>query len=543
LTRTGRAFGPAVVAALALAGALASGAARAAGLPTGYLVWSRGTPDDPASRTIHRMTLPGRDDVKALTAGEDIQPQISPDGRWVAYAKAKFPGGSDYHDPRLWKLFVVSIHGAGQGRREIKIDDDGAWPSWSSTGALFYNQADGTHTRLVRVTLDDRGQVTARAVVLASRELFGGFTEVNEVAIAPDESWFVARTRGNTSQNGVGAFTIAPPGYLPLARAGEIGCIPRMAPSGRFAVIAGASEGIRWGHGPQIPDRKQDQLLIPPLTPGHKAYHPGIASDERWVLSSQGTDADHNSGRYDLHIHALDPAAMVASDDQPLTSADFNGWPHLWVGPPGPPPPPRPEVAAFYASSYTVGPGEPVTLTWSTFGADQVTLDGAAVAPEGSQEIAAPQPLHRLDARSSLVSDIDARTVSITVNATPQPVAIELFAADPPRLQKGQSTVLSWLVKNATTLDLDGARALPAESREVTPLMTTTYLLSARGSGGPVQARVTVTVEAQQTGLLPDRGGFRCALGGGQRPPAAASGIGALAAALALRRRSRRRRT
>ena len=69
----------------------------------------------------------------------------------MAYAKAKFPGGSDYHDPKLWKVYLVSIHGAGEGRREIKIDDDGAWPSWSQSGALHYNQADGTHTRLMRV--------------------------------------------------------------------------------------------------------------------------------------------------------------------------------------------------------------------------------------------------------------------------------------------------------------------------------------------------------------------------------------------------------
>jgi hypothetical protein len=525
--------------ALALA-AVAPRPAGAAGLPTGYLVWSRGTPDDPGSRTIHRLTLPGRSGELALTAGEDIQPQISPDGKWVAYAKAKFPGGSDYHDPRLWKVYIVSIHGAGQGRREIKIDDDGAWPSWSSSGALFYNQADGTHSRLVRATIDDRGRVTAKTTVLATRDLFGGFAEVNEAAIAPDESWFVARTRGNSSQNGVGAFTITPAGHLPLARAGEIGCIPRMAPSGRFAVIAGATEGIRWGHGPQVPGRKEDQLLIPPLSPAHKAYHPGISSDERWLLSAQGTDIDHNSGRYDLHIHALDPDTMVASDDQTLTTTDFNGWPHLWVGEPGPPPAPRPEVSEFYASSYTVAPGEPVTLTWTTFGADQVALDGAMVAAEGMQVVAAPQAMHTLVARSAQVTDSDSRTLAITVNATPQPVAIERFAAASVRIQKGQSTTLSWQVRNATTLDLDGVRAMPAESREVSPLATTSYLLTARGMGGPVAAMVTVTVEAQATGLLPDRGGFNCALGSGGRLPAA--GLVAVLLATLLRISARRRR-
>src|SRR5206468_1995163 len=107
-------------------------------LPRGYLVWSHGTADDPESRKIHRLTLPEKGDLRALTAGEDVEPQISPDGRWVAYAKAKFPGGTDYHNPALWRVYLVSIHGAGEGRKENKIDDDGAWPSWSKSGALFY---------------------------------------------------------------------------------------------------------------------------------------------------------------------------------------------------------------------------------------------------------------------------------------------------------------------------------------------------------------------------------------------------------------------
>jgi hypothetical protein len=435
----------------------------------------------------------------------------------------------------------VSIHGVGQGRRELKIDDDGAWPSWSRSGALYYNQADGTHSRLVRVELDDRGRVTRRQTVLSTRELFGAFAEVNEAAIAPDETWFAARTRGNSNQNGVSAFTVSPPAQVPLARAGEIGCIPRMAPSGRFGLIAGATAGIRWGHGPQVPARKEDQLLIPPRSPAHNAYHPGVSSDERWVLLAQGTEADHNGGRYDLYIHPLDATAMTVGDEQALTSDGFNGWPHLWVGQPGPPPPPRPEVGAFYPSSYTVAPGEPVTLTWTTFGADQVLLDGMAVEAEGSKQLPQPNAMHTLAATSSVVSDSDMRTVTITVNATPQPVVIDQLVAQRPRIEKGQSTTLSWQVRNATTLDLDGQRAAPVDSREVSPLATTTYVLSARGAGGPVTAMVTVTVEAQQTGLLPDRGGFQCRLGPGATPPAALLlALAAAAARIWSRRRQRR---
>jgi hypothetical protein len=523
---------------LALVAAAAPTTARAA-LPEGYLVWTAGTPGDPASRKIRRLTLPAKGEPLVLTAGEDVEPQISPDGKWVAYAKAKFPGGSDYHDFKLWKPYVVSIHGAGDGRRELKLDDDGAWPTWSGSGALYYNQADGTHSRLVRVELDAHGLVTKRTVVLSTRERFGGYGEVNEAAIAPDETWFAARTRGNETQNGVSAFNLDGSASVLLARAGDIGCMPRVAPGGAFALIAGAGAGIRWGHGPRVPERKQDQLLIPARSPDHLAYHPGIASDGRWVLAAQGTDPDHNSGRYDLSIYALDPATMAVSDEQPLTDAGFNGWPHLWVGAPSVPPPPDPVIGDFYPSSYTVAPNEAVTITWSTFGADDVQLDGAAVAPEGTMQLMPTASAdHTLVARSLRLGSSQTRSFTLTVNDPAQPVSVALFAADPERVEKGRSITLRWQVRNATTLDLGGQRVAPQDTREVTPLETTTYVLTARGLNGPVEAKVTVIVEAQQSGLLPDRGGFTCAMGG----RAGAGPAGVMLVLMMLRTATKRRR-
>jgi hypothetical protein len=487
--------------------------ARAGDLPVGYLVWTKGVPDDPASRKIARATLPGMTAPLALTSGEDIEPRISPDGQWVAYAKAKFPGGSDYHDFKLWRPYIVSIHGAGEGRKEIKIDDDGAWPSWGAGGALFYNQADGTHSRVVRVELDALGRVARKQIWLTTKDVFAEFGELNECFVSPDERWFAGRTRGNVNQNGVSAFTPSPPQSILLARAGSIGCMPFVAPGGTFGIIAGAGAGIRWGHSPFVAARIEDKQLIAPLTVDHLAYHPGISSDEKWVLVAQGTDTDHNAGRYDVYIHPLDTVTMVAGVGQALATGGFNGWPHVWVGTPSPPPPPQPSIAEFYPSSYTVAPGEAVTLTWSTFGSDQVILDSVAMAVDGTVEVAPMETRsYSLTAGSTLVDGSETRVVTIQVNATPLPVAIAAFAANPARVAKGGSTTLSWEALNATTLDLDGARVAPIETREVTPAVTTTYVLSAQGAGGPVEARVTVVVDKAETGLLPDRGGFVCAL-------------------------------
>jgi hypothetical protein len=498
-----------------LCGLLLGPSAVRAELPQGYLVWSRGTPDDPASRQLVRMTLPAMDDRHALTTGEDVEPRISPDGKWIAYAKAKYPGGSDYHDFTLWRPYIVSIHGAASGRKEIKIDDDGAWPSWGAGGALFYNQADGTQTRIMRVELDDKGAVTKSQVWLSTATLFSEYVELNECFLSPDETWFAGRTRGNPTQNGVSAFVPSPPPRSCLvAQSGSIGCMPFVAPSGTFAIIAGAGLGIRWGQSPFFPNRLEDQLLIPPLTAAHLAYHPGVSSDEKWVLDAQGTDTDHNAGRYDLYIHALDTTTMTAGVGQALTVDGFNGWPHLWVGTPSPPPLPQPAIADFFPSSYTVAPGETVTLTWDTSDADLVSLSGVPVAASGALAVQpALTTVYTLVAQSSQVSASDTRTVTVTVNATPLPVSIDLFAATPARITKGTSALLSWQVSNATTLSLDGVPVAPVGSLEVTPLATTIYVLSANGQIGAVTAQVDLMVDQPKSTLLPDRGGFVCSLG------------------------------
>jgi hypothetical protein len=493
--------------------ALGISAPARAELPTGYLVWSKGTEKDPSTRRLWRLTLPGKTDAQALTSGEDVEPQVSPDGKWVAYAKAKIGGGSDYHSMNLWKLYLVSIHGVGGGRQEMKIDDNGYWPSWSGTNVLNYSQVDGTHTRIMRVTLSETGKVIESKVFFTTKTSLGAIDEINECFVAPDSSWFAARTRGTSEVTGVGAYPTTSPTFNLLARAGAVGCMPYVAPSGTWGLIAGAENGVRWGDAPSVAGRKQDQLLIA-AKGGGKAYHPGISTDEKWALCGHGTDQDHNSGAYDLYIYKLDAASKTVSDEQLLAGGGFNGWPHVWVGTPTPPPPPKPSIEDFYPSSYTVGPGEKVTLSWVAREATSAELDGEVQPVEGSKEVA---PLattsYALIARNTAVSDIATATVEVTVNATPQPVVIESFTATAEKIDQGQSTTLSWRVRNPTTLDVNGQRAAPTGSLELGPQETTTYTLTARGSGGPVTRSLTITVKKLDVvGQLPDKGGFLCAL-------------------------------
>lgn len=91
-------------------------------------------------------------------------------------------------------------------------------------------------------------------------------------------------------------------------------------------------------------------------------------------------------------------------------------------------------------------------------------------------------------------------TVSGLTNSVPIPV-VTAFHANPPTIQSGQSSTLSWSTTNATTVSISGAgAALPANgSVSVSPSTTTSYSLLATGAGGTASATTTVTVEVSET--------------------------------------------
>jgi len=77
----------------------------------------------------------------------------------------------------------------------------------------------------------------------------------------------------------------------------------------------------------------------------------------------------------------------------------------------------------------------------------------------------------------------------------PQPTAS--LTANPNSIQNGQSTTLTWQTTNATDVTLEGMGTVePNGSRQVTPTVSTTYRLTARGAGGTQEATARVTVAA-----------------------------------------------
>jgi peptidoglycan-associated lipoprotein len=77
--------------------------------------------------------------------------------------------------------------------------------------------------------------------------------------------------------------------------------------------------------------------------------------------------------------------------------------------------------------------------------------------------------------------------------AAPAPTAS--IAVSPNSIQAGQSASLTWQTSNATDVSIDGIGAVqPNGSQSVSPTDSTTYHLTAKGSGGTQEATARLTV-------------------------------------------------
>jgi peptidoglycan-associated lipoprotein len=86
----------------------------------------------------------------------------------------------------------------------------------------------------------------------------------------------------------------------------------------------------------------------------------------------------------------------------------------------------------------------------------------------------------------------------------PPPAPTATLAASPNVIQKGQTTVLSWQTTNSTDITIAGLGAVPASgSRSVTPDMSTTFTLEAKGPGGTKDASARVTVNPRTVSAIP----------------------------------------
>jgi hypothetical protein len=145
--------------------------------------------------------------------------------------------------------------------------------------------------------------------------------------------------------------------------------------------------------------------------------------------------------------------------------------------------------------------GEALTYQWTQTGGPTVQLSAANTATATFAAAAGQTYNFRLTVTNT--DHLSSSATTTVSTASPQQIQILQFTANPANIQPGQSSTLTWVVQNATSVTIQpgiGSVNATSGSTSVQPNQTTTYTLTATGPAGTVNQAVTVQVGAAGTG-------------------------------------------
>ena len=164
---------------------------------------------------------------------------------------------------------------------------------------------------------------------------------------------------------------------------------------------------------------------------------------------------------------------------------------------------PPPSIVVFDVKPPTVAGGSTATLSWDVAGANNVAIDQGigSVALKGSRDISPA---------SSTTYTITATGPGGTSTATAQVVvagsspssfnlpSVPVFYTQPPNIVTGMPSVLRWEVANASDVFIEPQiGTVPVSgSKNVNPMFTTNYKLTANNGQGSIVATTTLTVSS-----------------------------------------------
>ena len=153
-----------------------------------------------------------------------------------------------------------------------------------------------------------------------------------------------------------------------------------------------------------------------------------------------------------------------------------------------------PLIPSFTTNRANSTPGEQVTLSWTAIGAATLVLQPGNINVLGQTNITLTPTVTTTYTLEATNVNGNA-SANVTVNIGP-PVVINSFTVSDPNPLYGAEVVLSWNVSNATTLTIDqgiGTLSGGTGSLSLTPLLTTTYTLTATSVFSTQTASVTIT--------------------------------------------------
>ena len=169
----------------------------------------------------------------------------------------------------------------------------------------------------------------------------------------------------------------------------------------------------------------------------------------------------------------------------------------------------KPLITQFSASPSNIAAGQSTTISWTVSNSESVTIEPGIgnVALSGSTSVSPSTTMqYTITATNSAGSSVATTVVSVT--SAPEPVVIGTppeigyFTATPNNILLGGSSTLSWSVSNASSVEISSGVGVVAftGTLSVSPITTTTYIITATNSYGWRSQTVTISVST----LIPD---------------------------------------
>ena len=160
-----------------------------------------------------------------------------------------------------------------------------------------------------------------------------------------------------------------------------------------------------------------------------------------------------------------------------------------------------PEMVTYNVVPANIVSGSFATLTWDVRNAFDVAIEPglSIIRPQGSQPVNPPfTTTYKLTATNNQGSVL--ATTTLTVSGVPPTIdtpVVKLFTASPYVIRSGGSSILSWQTTNGSSVSIDkNVGTVAAEgSTQVSPTMTTTYMLTVTSPEGAQFQTVTVNVK------------------------------------------------
>lgn len=172
-----------------------------------------------------------------------------------------------------------------------------------------------------------------------------------------------------------------------------------------------------------------------------------------------------------------------------------------------------PVIGSFTALPSTIPAGQSTTLSWNLTNTTSVAINGATQPSGSTSLVVTPSGTTVYTLTASNAGGSVTASLTMTVGQE-IPAAIQAFAASPSTgITAGSPVSLSWATTNATSLSLDnGIGTVTGTSVSVSPLVTTTYTLTAQNAFGASTQQVTVLVISTPT-AAPVIGSFTASAG------------------------------